>query len=127
MSQERIDANGYEVEFPEGLELREDRILHAPYKQDSVVVPFVIRGEPGLLEVRFTLGPREDDGKKDSYHQDFCSTLRPAGVFTNFTGRRPELRGELTIPVRLFPIRVLGIRVRNLSIAQEQDQGPPGS
>ncbi len=122
---ETFESGGYVVEFPEGLALREDRVREAPFKQPFMPLPFVIRGEPGLLEVRFSFGAEDDpENRLDVYHEDFSSVLRPAGLFTNFLGKRPELRGEVSVPVRLFPVRLLEVRIRNLS---NVEAAPPGA
>ncbi len=110
--------NGYTIEFPKGLDLRSEAEMSAPYRGDTVAIPFVIRGEPGLIDVRFQVQNVEDKDQ-DCYNETFTSVLRPGGIFTNFFGRaHAELRGELTVPKRLFPIEVHAVSVRNLSDAQ---------
>jgi len=104
--------SGYDVEFPNGLEGKE---LSTPGRfHDCIAIPFVITGEPGLLDVRFRLH-KQGDVRQDEYHEVFSSVLRPAGMATNFTGRRSELKGELTVPKRYLPLELLGVKIRNLS------------
>lgn len=108
-------SNGYELEFPKGIETRPEAEMSSPYRGDTVAIPFVIRGEPGLLNVRFKICNVEDD-KQDVYNETFTSVLRPGGIWTNFIGRGTnELRGELTVPKRLFPIKVDEVLVENLT------------
>ncbi len=105
---------GYAVDFPNGLDGKE---LSVPGRfHDCIAIPFVISGEPGLLDVRFRVH-QQGDAKQDEYHEAFSSVLQPATMLTNFTGRRPELKGELTVPKRYFPLEIVGVEIRNLSNA----------
>jgi hypothetical protein len=107
--------SGYTVEFPDGLEARPQTTMQSPFRGETVAIPFVIRGVPGLVDVRFTIRSVEDKNL-DYYRETFSSVLRPGGFWTNFIGRRRhELRGELTVPRRLFPIEVAEVKVTNLS------------
>lgn len=104
--------SGYRVEFPEGLEGKK---VSVPGRHHTcVVVPFRIRGEPGLLDVRFRFRKLGDE-RQDVYHEAFSSVLRPTGLFTNFVGDRRGLEGEVTIPERFFPVELVGVDVNNLS------------
>lgn len=116
--------SGYTIEFPKGLDGdRPEAQMTSPYRGDTVAIPFVISGEPGLLDVRFRVRNAEDGhasedrkGLLDYYIHPFTAVLRPGGFFTNFFGRgKKELRGELTVPKRLFPIEVCEVTVENLS------------
>lgn len=105
-------ANGYQVEFPQGLEGKQ---VAVPGRHHAcVVIPFSIRGEPGLLDVRFRFR-KVDDRRQDIYHEVFSAVLRPTGLFTNFVGDRRGLRGEVAIPERFFPVELVDVEVENLS------------
>jgi hypothetical protein len=106
--------NGYTIDFPHGLEARPEAAMNAPYRGDTMAVPFVIRGEPGLINACFRLR-NVNDKAQDFYIEHFTAVLRPAGWLTNFRGREDELRGELTVPKRLFPVEIVGVEVENLS------------
>jgi len=107
--------NAYEIDFPHGLDARPEAELKCPDRQEAFAIPFVIRGEPGLLNVHFKIA-KVGDEHLDYYHETFSSVLRPGGIWTNFVGRgKKELRGELTVPGRYFPIEVKEILVENLS------------
>lgn len=107
--------NGYEITFPRGLEARAESTMNSPFRGETVAIPFVIRGEPGLLNVRFQVRNVEDE-VLDVYNETFTSVLRPGGFWTNFIGRGAnELKGELTVPKRLFPIQISKVDVENLN------------
>ena len=111
--------NGYEIEFTKGLEDRPEAQHSSPYRGDTVRIPFIIRGEPGLLDVRFEFKNTEDKDL-DVYIEPFSSVLRPGGFWTNFFGRKAkhQLVGEVAVPKRLFPIQIHDIKVENLSRKQ---------
>ena len=109
--------SGYLVQFPNDLEMSEDKILVSPARGDHVAIPYTIRGEPGLLDVRFCFR-KIGDTKRDVFIESFSAVLRPAGWFTNFKGRSgAEMAREMTVPKRLFPIEVDSIEIKNLSSA----------
>ena len=107
--------SGYEIDFPFGVDERADAAMTSPYRGDTVAIPFVIRGKPGLLNVLFKV-KNVDDKDLDYYLETFTSVLRPGGFWTNFIGRgTQELKGELTVPKRLFPIEIAEVVVENIS------------
>ena len=66
---------GYAVDFPNGLDGKE---LSVPGRfHDCIAIPFVISGEPGLLDVRFRVH-KQGDTKQDEYHEAFSSVLQAA-------------------------------------------------
>ncbi len=113
------------MEFPLGLEGCPDRVEEAPYKVPIQRVPFTLSGkEPGLLELHFTFRSKNGDlGRLDHYHELFTGVLPPHGMFSNFRGQRAPsggslLRGELGVPARLFPLELVSLRVRNLTLEE---------
>jgi len=113
----------YKVDFPLGLEGDTERVEEAPYKVPIQRVPFILSGEePGLLELHFVFRSRH--GKPaclDYYHELFTGVLPPHGMFSNFKGKMTKpggsiLRGELGVPARLFPLDLVELRIRNLTL-----------
>ncbi len=120
-----ISPEGYQVEFPLGLEGASDRIEEAPFKLPTQRVPFHLTGkEPGLLELHFIFRARNGDiARLDHFHELFTGVLPPHGMFSNFRGERGKsggatLRGELGIPARLFPLDLVELRIRNLTLEE---------
>jgi len=106
---------GYLVEFPKGLDAGQDALLTRPDKEEGFhELGYVIRGKPGLLNVRFQFR-KQGNESQDVYNEDFAMVLRPSGMFTNFRGKTPELKGEVTIPQRYFPVEIVSIKIQNLS------------
>ncbi|MEZ5989594.1 MAG: hypothetical protein R3F30_10785 [Planctomycetota bacterium] len=115
MTQSFETESGYIVEFPQGLVPEGEPLSRPDEAYRFHPIPYVIRGRPGLLNVRFQL-QKVGNSAMDVYNQDFGTVLQPAGVFTNFRERKhPEMRGELFVPDRYFPVEVVAIRVENLS------------
>ena len=108
-------TNGYTIDFPKGIDERPEALMESPFRGETVAIPFVIRGTPGLIDVRFKIR-KVGDTALDYYIEIFTATLRPGGWFTNAFGhKREELLGELTVPRRLFPIEVAEVLVDNVS------------
>ena len=123
----RIETdNGYEIEFLAGLDADKLESIGDPreFESERKVAPIAIRGRPGLIDVRVQF-EHEDDSTDDVFNFDFSAVLRPAGMFTNFRSGVDELRGEATIPARLFPVRVRSVRIQNLSDDLFEDRMQP--
>ncbi len=113
------------MDFPLGLEQDSGRVEEAPYKVPIQRVPFLLTGkEPGLLELHFVFRARDGDlSRLDHYHELFTGVLPPHGMFSNFRGKRAisggsTLRGELGVPARLFPLDLVELRIRNLTLEE---------
>jgi hypothetical protein len=107
--------SGYLVEFPSGLDVGQKPLLTRPDKEEGFHgLDYVIRGKPGLINVRFQFR-KQGNESQDVYNEDFAMVLRPSGMFTNFRGKTPELKGDVTIPQRYFPVEIVSITVENLS------------
>ncbi len=107
--------SGYLIEFPVGLDVGQEAFLTRPDKEEGFrEIRYVIRGNPGLLNVRFQFR-KQGNESQDVYNEDFAMVLRPVGMFTNFRGKTTELKGDLTIPERYFPVEIVNIKIENLS------------
>ena len=107
--------SGYLVEFPSGLDVGQAPPVTRPDQEEGFhELGYVIRGKPGLLNVRFQFR-KQGNQSQDFYNEDFAMVLRPSGMFTNFRGKTPELKGDVLIPERYFPVEIVSITVQNLS------------
>ena len=109
---------GYMVEFPNGLEPGSKEAVGCPGKTHRFhEIPFIIRGEPGLLNACFQFRQQGNE-LQDVYKYDLSSVLHPTGMFTNFYGSVQEMKGSVSIPERFFPVEIVDIKVENLSNEQ---------
>ena len=112
-----IEAQGYRFEFDRDLARAAEpsEIRRSPYKGEVLHLAFTVKGEPGLLDVRFHFRKVHDKAEDGLIH-GFTAPLAPKGLFTAFTRSTASYQGIVEVPARLFPVTV-AIQAANLSRA----------